>query len=215
MTEGIYYEEPYKKELDAVVVDVKDNKVILDKTIFYSHSAGEPADTGYIGNFRVIEVLKENGDIVHIMEEKPNLKKRQEVKCKIDWERRYKLMKMHTALHLLFNVCQIILDPKIRVTGSNVDVHKSRMDLDYESIIDSEKRQELEDKCNESIKQNLEMKIWWDSQKIGYRWTQIGDFDKMPCGGLHIKTLGEIKNFKIVRRTSKGKGRQRLEIDIN
>jgi len=213
MTEKIFYEDPYKKEIDSIIVDIVDNKVILDKTIFYPQAAGEPGDTGFIENYKVIDTQKQGDTIFHILEQKPNLKKGQKVKCRINWERRYRLMKMHTTSHLLLNVCQLIFGKNIRVTGSNIDEHKSRIDLDYKPIIDQEKRQELENKCNEFIKKNLEMKIWWDPERIGYRWTKIDDLNQIPCGGLHIKNLGEIKKFRIIRRLSKGKGKQRLEFE--
>jgi len=211
MTEKLFYKESYTKELVAKIVRIDDKKVFLDKTIFYPQAGGEPSDTGFIEKYRVIDTQKEGSEIAHILEVQPELKVGQEVKCRIDWDRRYKLMRMHTVAHLLFNVCQMLLSPNIKGVGSNISEDKSRIDLAYDPTITPEIRQKLEDRCNELINKNLSVKCWWDEVKTNFRWTQIDDLPKLPCGGLHVKNLEEIGKFKIIKRESKGKGKQRLE----
>jgi Ser-tRNA(Ala) deacylase AlaX len=214
MTEKVFYKEPYTKGIITKIIRIDDKKVFLDKTIFYPQSGGEPGDKGFIENYRVKNTQKEGDEIVHILEVQPDLKVEQEVKCRIDWDRRHKLMRMHTAAHLLFNVCQMLLDPKIRAVGNNIDEDKSRIDLGYEPMIISEIKQKLEDKCNEMINKKLSVKFWWDEEKPDFRWTQIDDLPKLPCGGLHVKNLEEIGILKITKRESKGKGKQRLEFVV-
>jgi alanyl-tRNA synthetase len=214
MTEKIYYQDPYLKEIIAKITRISGNKIYLDKTIFYPRSGGEPSDRGFIENYHVIDTQKEGNEIVHILEIQPDLKVGQEVKCKIDWNRRYKLMKMHSAAHLLFNVCQIVLNPGIKVVGSNIDEDKSRIDLLYEPMITPGTKQKLEDKCNELISKKLSVKCWWDEVKTDFRWTQIDDLSKLPCGGLHVNNIVEIGTLKIIKRESKGSGKQRLEINV-
>jgi len=214
MTEKLFYKESYQKEIISKIVKTNGNKVFLDKTIFYPQAGGEPSDTGFIENYRVKDTQKEGDEIVHILEVQPDLKVEQEVKCKIDWDRRYKLMRMHTTAHLLFNVCQMLLNPSIKGVGSNIDKDKSRIDLGYESMITPEIKQKLEDRCNELINKKLLVKCWWDEVKLDFRWTQIDDLPKLPCGGLHVKNLEEIGTLKIIRRESKGKGKQRLEFVV-
>jgi Ser-tRNA(Ala) deacylase AlaX len=214
MAEKIFYNEPYKKEIISKIVKINDNKVYLDKTIFYPQSGGEPGDKGFIENYRVIDTQKEDNEIANVLEVQPNLKIGQEVKCKIDWVRRHKLMRMHTAAHLLFNVCQMLLNPSVKAAGSNIDEDKSRIDLAYEPMITPEIKQKLEDKCNELINKKLSIKCWWDEVKSDFRWTQIDDLTKLPCGGLHVKKLEEIDTLKIIKRESKGSGKQRLEFQV-
>jgi len=212
MTEKLFYKEPYTKEIIAKILRIDDKKVFLYKTIFYPQAGGEPGDKGFIENYRVLDTQKEGKDIAHILEVQPELKVGQEVKCKLDWGRRHKLMRMHTAAHLLFNVCQMILDPSIKGVGSNIDENKSRIDIDYEPTITPEIRQNLEDRCNELISKDLIVKCWWDEERTDFRWTQIDDLSKLPCGGLHVRSLKEIRTLRIPKRESKGKGKQRLEI---
>jgi alanyl-tRNA synthetase len=214
MAEKLFYSEPYTREIISKIIKINGNKIFLDKTIFYPQSGGESGDRGFIENHRVIDTQKEGNEITHILETQPDLKVGQEVKCKIDWDRRFKLMKMHTAAHLLFNVCQMLLDPGIKAVGSNIDEDKSRIDLLYEPMITSEIKQKLEDKCNELISKNLSVKCWCDEVKIDFRWTQIDDLPKMPCGGLHVNNLKEIGTLKIIKRESKGSGKQRLEFQV-
>ena len=214
MTEKVFYKDPYLKEIKSKIVDINENKVFLDKTMFYPQAGGEPGDKGFIENYRVVDTQKEGDNIAHILETKHELKVGQEVKSKLDWERRHKLMRMHTSAHLLINVCQMLLSPGIKVVGGNIDEDKSRIDLNYEPTITPEIRQNLEKRCNELIQKDLLVKCWWDENKPDYRWTQIHDFPKMPCGGLHVKSLKEIGTFRIVKRESKGKGKQRLEFTV-
>jgi len=214
MVEKVFYSNPYLKEIKAKVVKVEGSKVFLDRTIFYPQAAGEPGDTGFIEGYRVIDTQKEDDDIAHILEVEPELKVGQEVLCKLDWERRHRLMRMHTSLHLLFNVCQLLLDKNIKCVGSNVGEEKSRIDLLYEPRITPELREKLEKKCNELIQQDLPVKIWWDEKRVNFRWTQIDELPRLPCGGLHVKSLKEIGTLKIIKRESKGKGKQRLEIAL-
>jgi len=214
MTEKIFYSESYTKEIISKIVKINGNKVFLDKTILYPQAGGEPSDTGFIEKYRVKDTQKEGDEIAHILKVQPDFKVGQEVKCKIDWDRRYKLMRMHTAAHLLFNVCQMTLDSNIKAVGSNIDEDKSRIDLAYEPMITPEIKQKLEDKCNELINKKLLVKCWWDELKPEFRWTQIDDLHKLPCGGLHVKNLEEVGALKIIKRESKGAGKQRLEIDL-
>jgi Ser-tRNA(Ala) deacylase AlaX len=214
MTEKLFYSEPYTKEIISKIIKINGNKIFLDKTIFYPQSGGEPGDKGFIESYHVIDTQKEGNEISHILEVQPDLRVEQEVKCKIDWDRRHKLMRMHTAAHLLFNVCQMLLDPSIKAVGSNIDEDKSRIDLLYEPMITPEIEQKLEDKCNELINKKLLVKCWWDEVKTDFRWTQINDLPKLPCGGLHVNNLEEIGALKIIKRESKGSGKQRLEIEV-
>jgi len=214
MTERLFYKDPYTKETISRVIEVKGNKAFLDQTTFYPESGGVCGDTGYIKNYRVIDTQIEGDDIAHILDVQPELRVGQVVECSIDWDRRHRLMRMHTSAHLLFNVCQMLLNPDIKATSSDVGENKSRIDLNYEPTITLETRQKLENKCNELIDRKLEVKCWWDEERTDFRWTQIDDFPRLPCGGLHIKNLEEIGTFNIIGRLSKGRGRQRLEFTV-
>jgi alanyl-tRNA synthetase len=210
----VYYDNPYLKEIETKVIAIDDRKVVLEKTIFYPQSAGEPGDTGLINNDRVIDTQLINEKITHILESIPTFKVGDTVKATLDWDRRYKLMKMHTALHLLFNVCQEIIGKNIKPVGSNVGEEKSRIDIYLEGSITQELREKIEKKCNEIISENKEVKIWWDSERPNFRWTQIDGLTKLPCGGLHVRSTKEIGTLRIIKRDRIGKNKDRLEITV-
>ena len=103
MTELLYMENSYEKEMEAKVVKVDGNFVILDKTVFYPRGGGQPNDLGTLerngGVFNVTNVLKRDG-VVHEVD-REGLMEGDIVKGRIDWERRYKLMRMHTSAHVI------------------------------------------------------------------------------------------------------------------
>jgi len=211
----LYYENPYLKEIEAKVTEINTNRVILDKTIFYPQAAGEPGDTGFIDSCKVVDTQLIEGKIAHILETDQTFSVGDTVKIVLDWGRRYKLMKMHTALHLLYCVCKEILGENTKCVGSNVGEEKSRIDILLEGSVTSELRQQIEKRCNEIIANGEEVRIWWDSEKPDFRWTQIDNLARLPCGGLHVKNTKEIGSLKIVKRERIGKNKDRLEIVVD
>lgn len=110
MTRLLYYEDAYLKEAKAKVLEVKDNALLLDQTIFYPTGGGQPHDRGWINGVEVLDVYKdEEGNVWHVVKELEKFKPGDEVELKLDWEYRYKLMRIHSALHLLENVLDQIL----------------------------------------------------------------------------------------------------------
>ncbi|MFB3124643.1 MAG: alanyl-tRNA editing protein, partial [Woeseiaceae bacterium] len=138
MTEQLFREDSYLRECDAVVVAIDDDAIVLDRTVFYPIGGGQAADTGTInwegGSTTVIDTrYGDGGAIRHIVKE--NAARPQagdQVRASIDWDRRYRHMRMHTALHLLGSIL------KYGVTGGNISAEKSRLDFDMEDTIDKE-----------------------------------------------------------------------------
>lgn len=213
----LYYEDAYLKEIEATITEIDNNKAILDKTIFYPQAAGEPGDSGSINGCRVTDTQLIDGKITHILKLQPTFKVDDVVKAKIDWERRYLLMRMHTALHLLYCICKEIIGEDIASVGSNIAEHKSRIDVHLQGSISSitpDLRERIEKRCNEIIANGKKVKIWLDSEKPDFRWTQIDDLHKLPCGGLHVKNTKELGRLKIIKRERIGKNKDRLEIVV-
>src|SRR3989344_9127228 len=136
MQSALYMNDSYLKEFEAVVESVKDDKfVVLDKTAFYPTGGGQPHDTGMMvcngEEYPVVFVGKFSGQISHEVS-KAGLKQGDKVTGRINWERRYKLMRMHTAAHLLSAIFHSKLGALI--TGNQKDVEKSRMDFDLENF---------------------------------------------------------------------------------
>jgi len=185
MTKTLYIEDSYLKECDATVSAISDGKnVVLDQTIFYPRGGGQPGDMGKIvvagsnAEFRVLNVSKRDGKILHELDrvvQDPELKTGDRVRCVLDWDRRYRLMRMHTAAHALAATMNKELG--VLITGNELGEEKTRFDFnmsrsgDREHVrdrcvgrgMDEFDRQKFDDivkKANESLARDVELKIY-------------------------------------------------------
>ncbi|HDM22709.1 MAG: alanyl-tRNA editing protein [Methanomicrobia archaeon] len=227
-TKLLFLEDAYRKEFEASVLKYENGYAILDQTCFYPRSGGQECDKGIIERdgeiFNVSEVKKEKGTVLH----KINgvLNEGDKVSGKIDWDRRYKMMKYHTALHILSRVIFDMYGGG--VTGNDISPNRARMDFDLEKIEDKE---EIEKRTNEIIKEGRDVKIYTvpreEAEKLvdektrldmiphfvkEIRLVEIENFDIDACGGTHVKNTKEIGEIKITKIENKGKGRKRIVI---
>ena len=209
MTRKLYYEDAYLKEAKAKVLEIRDKALLLDQTIFYPTGGGQPHDRGTISGVEVLDVYKDDaGNVWHVVAEPEKFKVGEEVELKIDWDYRYRLMRIHTAMHLLEHVLNEVLPGEWQLYGSGMSVEKGRYDILYPENVNQYKEKMIE-LFNRLVDEGGEVKIWWEGEK---RLTQIRDFEVIPCGGTHVKDIREIGHLKKLKRSSLGKGKQRLEI---
>jgi len=229
MTQKLYWEDSYMKEFEANIIFVNDNVVELDRTAFFATGGGEPNDTGKLtangGEFLVLDVSKDGEKILHKVD-KEGLKAGDKVKGIIDWDRRYRLMRMHTAAHLLSALIHNEVDALI--TGGNLDLDRSRIDFNLETF-DREKLIQLVNKANELIDQDAEVKSYImkreDALRIPdiiklaeaappdvdeLRIVEITGIDKQADGGNHVKSLKEVGEIQIMKLENKGRNNRRL-----
>ena len=160
MTEKLFLEDSYLKEFEAEVVNINDKYIILDKTCFYPKSGGQVNDLGTLTRikdnkeFQVVFVAKINDDVSHEVNEL-GLEINDRVIGKINWERRYKLMRLHTAAHVLDAIFHE--DGQVLITGNELNVEKSRIDFNLKEF-SKEKVQSYIDKANLIIEKNLDVK---------------------------------------------------------
>ena len=229
----IFEENAYKKEIETEIkeINTENNTVELKDTIFYGRSGGQPGDIGEIiasgQKIDVNETIKIEGAIKNILENTNGLSVNQKITARINWGKRYKYMRMHTALHLM---CASI---PLGVTGGQIGYEKSRLDFnDPEKEINKE---ELQEKINVLMKQDHEIIYEYIDSKIlesnpelvrtmsvkppkiegKLRFVKIGNVDFQPCGGTHVKTTKEIGEIKIGKIENKGKMNRRVNILIN
>ena len=230
ITSEIFRDDPYKKECEAKILDFGDNWIILDQTVFYAEGGGQLGDTGFIKagkkEIQIENTINEDNKIKHIFNSKFDFEIGDNVTCIIDWDRRYKLMKMHTSLHLL---CSLV---NAKVTGGSVGDGKGRLDfnLDFKP-----NKEELKDNLNDLIQGNHDITISWiSSQELdnnpnlvktmsvlpprtngSIRMVRIGDnIDYQPCGGTHVKNTSEIGLVEINKVENKGKLNKRVAISL-
>ena len=232
MTEQLFREDSYLRECDAVVVAVDDDAMVLDRTVFYPMGGGQAADTGTIhwegGSATVIDTrYGDDGAIRHILEE--NTARPQagdQVRATIDWDRRYRHMRMHTALHLLGSIL------KYGVTGGNISAEKSRLDFDMEDTVDKE---EVARALKALVEENHSISCRWITDEEleaqpdlvrtmsvqppkgagKVRLLDIEGVDLQPCGGTHLKSTGEVGQVRIGKVEKKGRRNRRVNIHLD
>jgi misacylated tRNA(Ala) deacylase len=235
MTEPLYAEDAYLSSCEATVVDVRDEGVILDRTVFYPRGGGQPGDTGLLrwdgGLARVVDTVKLGGDIVHQVEgDRPLVG--HGVTAEIDWGRRHLLMRTHTALHSLSGV--IFREYGAKVTGGNMDdTGSARMDFELDGM-SHEMGQEVEAKLNQELSMDRRVHVTFlprsealsDPDLIRTKVNLIPDdvdpirvidiegIDKQADGGTHVRSTGEVGVVRVVKTESKGKAFKRMRIQL-
>lgn len=239
MTKLLYYHDSYQQTFEAVIIDTdeKNHAVILDQTIFFPGGGGQPADFGcliYEGkSYTVKRAKKISGVIMHLLDrEDPFPPIGAHVQGQLNWDHRYKLMRTHTAMHILCGV--IYRDYRASVTGGNMEPLKGRMDFEFETM-----RKELVDQINVSI--NLEVvkarPVSWRilpraeafqipdliRTKINLlpegiaevRVVEIDNLDLQADGGTHVRNTSEVGTIHVTDYKSKGKINKRIYVELD
>lgn len=213
MTKKLYWETPYQKEFDAIVDRIDANKVILNQTCFYPKGGGQVGDTGELNGIRVVDTIKNDADeVIHILEKDPGLKPGDMVHGKIDWERRHKIMKLHSVAHIVYNFMQQVY-PGAKVASSGiVDDRKDKQDYMLPEGWDKEKLTIVEKYANDFIVADKEIKNWTDTD--GIRHWLVEGMPEMKCGGTHVRNTSEIGRIAVKRGKKPGAGKERIEISL-
>jgi Ser-tRNA(Ala) deacylase AlaX len=205
----LFWENPYLTEIEAKITSVNNNIITLDQTIVFAFSGGQQSDSGTIGGFNIIEAKKEGKEIFYTIESNHNLILNQNVMVTIDWEKRYRLMKLHFAAEIILELVYQHYNHPEKI-GANITVDKARIDFFWKGNI-SEIFPELMNKANNIINSNLSIISAFDDEKNEKRYWDIEGFAKVPCGGTHLKRTGEIGSISL-KRNNLGSGKERIEI---
>src|SRR6267142_6726633 len=155
MAELLFREDPYRKSCEATVVTVHGDTIELDRTVFYPLGGGQAGDTGRVGPWRVVDTRKGPGQdqVLHVLEPGSNPAAGGKVELQLDWERRHRLMRLHTALHLLGAVV------KAPVTGGRIAEDKAHLDFDVD--MSRLVAPEIEGQLNELVARAVETRVRW------------------------------------------------------
>jgi len=233
-TDLLFRDDAYLREAVARVTGVGEQGVVLDRTIFYPQGGGQVGDTGAL--------VRENGDVVpvtdtrkgdvpdtvvHVVAPGGPLAVGDVVTQRIDWDRRFALMRLHTALHVMS--CVVVAP----VTGGNIAPEKARLDFDIDmSLLDAAK---IEGETNAIIARAIATEtVWISDDELDarpelvktmsvqpprgsgrVRLLRIPGIDLQPCGGTHVRNIGEIGAIRVVKIKNEGKRNKRVEIVLN
>jgi misacylated tRNA(Ala) deacylase len=239
-TELLFQRDAYLREFDAVVtaVDAESGEVVLDRTAFYAGGGGQPNDAGQLTRsgdgrvWQVVSVRKDGAAARHKLdpaEELPTVG--DPVHGELDWHVRYRLMRTHTALHVLCGV--VFRDYGALVTGGNMGADKGRLDFELEEFT-PERVAEIERRANEEIAKSRDVRVQILPREEAFqipdlirtkinllpegitevRTVEIVGLDLQADGGTHVANTREVGGLKVVGTRSKGKSNKRIEIAL-
>jgi misacylated tRNA(Ala) deacylase len=238
VTELLYLRDAYLQQFEATVIDAGEGAIALDATAFYPTGGGQPHDTGSIswrsgGNTVVAQLVdvRKQGDVVwHVIDgESPPIGT--QITGEINWERRYQLMRTHTAMHIL---CGVIWNEwRVPVTGGNMEPLTGRMDFEFDPMPDGFAAR-VEQLVNAEIAADrpiavdflprdtavmdadlIRTKVSLIPESVAeIRVVDIVGLDKQADGGTHVRSTAEVGGFRVVKTENKGKGNKRLRVEI-
>lgn len=212
MTTKVFWKNPYQTELKTTVQSVAQDTITLHETIFYAFSGGQESDHGTIGGHLVLEAKKDGNQIFYTLNPDHGLKVNDKVKVVIDWDRRYKLMRLHFAAEVVLElVCQKF--PEVVKIGAHIAQEKSRIDFKWDKNVTSLIPM-LQEEAQKIIDSDQEIESAFSDEPNERRYWKIKEFSQVPCGGTHIKKTSEMGTIKL-KRVNPGKGRERIEIYLS
>jgi misacylated tRNA(Ala) deacylase len=231
MTEELFREDAYARRCEAAVVGIEDGGIGLDRTVFYPTGGGQPGDRGRLllsdgATLEVIDTVKGPDGIVHRVGENGVAEVGARVAAELDWARRHRLMRMHSAMHLL---CAAVGCP---VSGGQVGEARSRLDFDLQGA--SVNKDEVAERIAQWIAEDhLIRHFWIDARELEarpelvrtmsvrpptvagrVRLVEIAGVDLQACGGTHVRSTGEIGALELGKLENKGRQNRRITITL-
>ncbi|NHJ00830.1 MAG: alanyl-tRNA editing protein [Candidatus Heimdallarchaeota archaeon] len=234
MPEELYLNNMNLKKFEAKVVSVTDGKfIILNQTVFYPKSGGVANDEGVLKKdseiYNVVYVGKFGGKVSHEVD-KTGLCVGDKVIGELDWIRRFKLMRYHTAVHVVSGIFYKNLG--VKITGGDISIDQGRVDFNLEHFDRNEIEKQIKE-CNDIIQKDYPVEVYYmdraeveidpDLTKLAkgfpkniktVRIVDIKGFDRQPDGGCHVSSLKEIGKIQISKLINKGKNNRRLYITL-
>jgi misacylated tRNA(Ala) deacylase len=234
-TDLLYLRDAYLTQFDATVVDLREGGIALDRTAFYPTGGGQPHDTGTLAGRTVVEVRKEGDLVWHTVATADDgaqpISIGATVHGVIDWDRRHRLMRTHSALHVL---CGVIWNEwRVPVTGGNMEPLSARMDFEFDPLPEGFGPR-VEDLVNAELAADLAIDVSFlprstavmDEDLIRTKVSMIPEsvpeirvvdivgLDKQADGGTHVRSTGEVGRIRVVKTESKGKGNKRIRLEV-
>jgi len=230
MTEELFRDDAYRRETAAVVVACDERGVVLDRTIFYPRGGGQAGDSGVLvrsdgSTVAIVDTVKADGQIMHVADPPASLAQGEAVTARIDWEKRHRHMRFHTATHLL---CAIIPH---QTNGCSITRDYARLDFDMVEPLD---REHLERELGRLVAEAHDVRTVWITDAeldakpelvrtmsvkpprgVGrVRLLDIDGVDLQPCGGTHVANTSEIGSLRIAKIEKKSARTRRVVIEF-
>ena len=235
-TKPLYLYDSYLNEFEARIQHVAGSKITLDQTAFHPRTGGVAYDTGYLANenmkYEVVgaEINKDTKEIIHLLEKEADLTQGNLIRGILNWERRYRLMRLHTAAHLI--AATMYRDYDALITGGQVDPKYAKLDFNLLKT-DREVFEAAVEKANKEASKNVQLKIYFLTREEALkrpgvvklaermppkekelRIVEIPGVDLQADGGPHVKNTKEIGEILLVKIENKGKNKRRIYFSV-
>ncbi len=204
----VFWEDPYQQTLTTKVASVEGNQIIVEDTIVFSFSGGQESDKATLNEFAILDSRIEGYQIIYTLEEGHGLHPGDIVTMKIDWPRRYRLMRLHFAAELILEL--VTRKFGLEKIGAHIAETKARIDFVYDQNISS-LFEDILTEYNKIIERDEIIKTDFSDAENQRRFWEIEGFSKVPCGGTHVKSTAEV-GFVTLKRKNIGSSKERIEI---
>ncbi|MBS0186287.1 MAG: alanyl-tRNA editing protein [Proteobacteria bacterium] len=205
-----FWDDPYQKTLKTHVLSVLGNKVLLKETIAFSFSGGQESDNATLNGLPITGSEIDGFLIYYTFQEGHNFSPGDEVLLELNWPRRYRLMRLHFAAELVLELVTRKLN--LEKIGAHIAEDKARIDFIFDQNIFLF-FEEILSEYNAIIEKDMPIKTGFSDIKNQRRFWEIEGFSKVPCGGTHVKSTGEV-GFITLRRKNIGQSKERIEIKL-
>jgi alanyl-tRNA synthetase len=211
MVRKIFWLDAYRTAHKTRIAGVDNQRVRLEETIFFAFSGGQESDTGTVAGHPVLTAEKKGLDIVYTLPPNHGLQAGDEVEVAIDWDRRYRLMRLHFAAEMVLQIVYA-LRPGIERIGAHISADKARVDFALEGSIAALFPQ-IEAQVATLLAADLPIVTAFADEAAERRYWEVDGFARMPCGGTHPRRTAEVGAIKLKRKNT-GKGKERVEISL-
>lgn len=211
MTQKIFWNDPYLTKLKTTVKTVEGDQVTLFQTIFYAFSGGQESDAGTLNEYSVLNAKKIDTEIIYQLPLNHTLKIGDPVTIQIDWDRRYRLMRLHFAAEIILELAYKQFPDCIKI-GAHISQDKARIDFAVKQSL-SKEIPGLQRDAQAIVDAQLEVISAFSDEATEQRYWEIQGFSKVPCGGTHIKNTREIGKIEL-KRINLGKEKERIEVRV-
>jgi Ser-tRNA(Ala) deacylase AlaX len=205
----IFWDDPYLTEIETRIQSVNGNIITVDRTIAYAFAGGQQSDSGVIGGYDILDARKDDKEIYYTIAPEHILNVDDIVIMRIDWDKRYRIMRLHFAAELVLELIYKTFNQPQKI-GANITEEKARVDFFWVGNI-SEVFPFLYESLSKLIEEDIDIVSDFSNEESERRYWEIEGFAKVECGGTHIKKTSELSNLKL-KRINIGGGKERIEI---
>jgi Ser-tRNA(Ala) deacylase AlaX len=211
-TEKYYWTDPYCAELDATLLEVRGGLITLDRTIIYPFSGGQEQDSGFIDRYPVLKIFLRGKAFEYEIDPAHCLKPGDAVRVRIDWERRYRLMRLHFAAEIVLELVNQRHGRPEKI-GAHIGEEKARLDFRWEGSI-ARILPDVAAELGRIVESRLPIASRFENAEEEVRFWEVPGFGRVRCGGTHLRNTSEVGAVAL-RRDNIGKGKERIEIRLS